>query len=150
MQQHRFDHITPVLKPLHWLPVEHIIAFKIFLLVHKTLSWWVWSIGADLVVGHIIRYNCAEGSFSHCGPVLWKCGTVYLIYLWSCVLLLLFPWGIVAHWEHIEFVWNEINLTLMRSMLVAVELNLSWRRCPVACGAQKFTLNSHLLWTDLK
>lgn len=76
MQQHRFDHITPVLKPLHWLPVEHIITFKIFLLVHKTLSWWVWSIGADLVAGHIIRYNCAEGAFSHCGPVLWKCGTV--------------------------------------------------------------------------
>lgn len=33
----RFDHITPVLYELHWLPVEERITFKVLILVHKTL-----------------------------------------------------------------------------------------------------------------
>ena len=34
---HRFDHITPVLRQLHWLPVSHRIHFKILLLTFKAL-----------------------------------------------------------------------------------------------------------------
>ncbi|KAL0970199.1 hypothetical protein UPYG_G00238640 [Umbra pygmaea] len=34
----RRDHITPVLKSLHWLPVSHRIDFKVLLLVYKTLN----------------------------------------------------------------------------------------------------------------
>ena len=30
------DHITPVLKDLHWLPVHWRIQYKVLLLVHKT------------------------------------------------------------------------------------------------------------------
>ncbi len=33
----KFDHITPVLKSLHWLPVECRIDFKVLLLTHKAL-----------------------------------------------------------------------------------------------------------------
>ena len=33
----RFDHITPVLADLHWLPVRYRIKFKILLLVFKAL-----------------------------------------------------------------------------------------------------------------
>ena len=34
----KFDHITPVLKQLHWLPVRYRIVFKILLLVYKALN----------------------------------------------------------------------------------------------------------------
>ncbi len=34
---HKFDHITPVLIKLHWLPVKFRIDFKILLLTFKTL-----------------------------------------------------------------------------------------------------------------
>ena len=33
--QHKFHHITPVLKDLHWLPVEQRIEFKVLLLTYK-------------------------------------------------------------------------------------------------------------------
>ncbi|XP_046550024.1 uncharacterized protein LOC124259852 [Haliotis rubra] len=32
------DHITPILKDLHWLPVQHRITFKILCLAHRCLS----------------------------------------------------------------------------------------------------------------
>ena len=34
----RFDHITPVLYELHWLPVSYRIAYKLATITHKTLS----------------------------------------------------------------------------------------------------------------
>ncbi|KAE8289426.1 hypothetical protein D5F01_LYC11126 [Larimichthys crocea] len=34
----RSEHITPVLKSLHWLPVSHRIDFKVLLLVNKSLN----------------------------------------------------------------------------------------------------------------
>ena len=33
----KFDHITPVLRRLHWLPVRYRVMFKILLLVYKAL-----------------------------------------------------------------------------------------------------------------
>ena len=35
---HKFAHITPVLRELHWLPVKFRVEFKIALLVFKTLN----------------------------------------------------------------------------------------------------------------
>ena len=34
----KYDHITPVLKSLHWLPIEQRIVFKILLLTFKSLQ----------------------------------------------------------------------------------------------------------------
>ena len=34
----RYDHITPALKELHWLPVQQRIEFKILLLTYKALN----------------------------------------------------------------------------------------------------------------
>ena len=34
----KFDHITPVLSDLHWLPVSYRFVFKILLLVFKSLN----------------------------------------------------------------------------------------------------------------
>ena len=31
------DHVTPILKNFHWLPVEKRIEFKILLITHKTI-----------------------------------------------------------------------------------------------------------------
>ena len=35
---HKYDHVTPILRALHWLPVEQRIKFKIILLVYKCLN----------------------------------------------------------------------------------------------------------------
>jgi hypothetical protein len=35
----KYDHITPVLKSLHWLPIAQRIKFKLGLLVYKTLVY---------------------------------------------------------------------------------------------------------------
>ena len=34
----KFDHISPVLRELHWLPAEHRISYKILLLTYKALN----------------------------------------------------------------------------------------------------------------
>ena len=34
----KYDHITPLLRELHWLPVEHRITFKILLITFKALN----------------------------------------------------------------------------------------------------------------
>ena len=34
----KFEHITPVLKELHWLPIKYRVKFKILLLVNKCLD----------------------------------------------------------------------------------------------------------------
>jgi len=37
----RRDHITPVLRRLHWLPVHQRVVFKVAGLVHQSLSHWM-------------------------------------------------------------------------------------------------------------
>ena len=37
-KRRKFDHISPVLRELHWLPVEHRIKYKILLLTYKALN----------------------------------------------------------------------------------------------------------------
>ena len=34
----RYEHITPVLKELHWIPVNHRVEFKVLMLTYKALS----------------------------------------------------------------------------------------------------------------
>ncbi len=34
----KYDHISPVLSALHWLPVKHRIYFKILLITYKALN----------------------------------------------------------------------------------------------------------------
>ena len=38
LQVSKFQHITPVLCELHWLPIQYRIIFKILLLVYKSLN----------------------------------------------------------------------------------------------------------------
>jgi hypothetical protein len=34
-----FDHVTPVLASLHWLPVKARVDFKVLLLTYKAFTW---------------------------------------------------------------------------------------------------------------
>ena len=53
----KFDHITPVLKQLHQLPVRYRIVFKILLLVCKALNGTAPSYISELLV---IKYHTSE------------------------------------------------------------------------------------------
>jgi len=33
-----YDHISPVLSTLHWLPIKHRVNFKILLITYKALN----------------------------------------------------------------------------------------------------------------
>ncbi len=46
------DHITPVLRSLHWLPVRYRVNFKILLLVFKSLNGLVPAYLSDLLTEH--------------------------------------------------------------------------------------------------
>ena len=45
----KYDHITPHLMDLHWLPIEYRIQFKILLLTYKTLNGLAPSYLSDLL-----------------------------------------------------------------------------------------------------
>ena len=53
----KFDHITPSLIDLHWLPVRHHIAFNILLLVYKSLNAKAPSYLSDLLTYRRSSYS---------------------------------------------------------------------------------------------
>ena len=61
----KFDHITPVLIQLHWLPVHFRILFKVLLLVYKRLMIWHHYISRNyLVIVHVhVRYALLSKNF---------------------------------------------------------------------------------------
>ena len=84
----RFEHITPILSSLHWLPVKQRIDFKILLIVFKCCNGLAPSYVADMLTKYTpgrsfsssdkellaiprINSKSAHGAFSHYGPTLW-------------------------------------------------------------------------------
>ena len=82
-------HISPVLRSLHWLPIEKRVAFKILLLVYHTLNksapTYLQSILSPYVPARTLRsstsnnlkiprvkHSWGERSFSFIGPKLWN------------------------------------------------------------------------------
>ena len=47
------DHITPVLRSLHWLPVTYRIDFKVLLLVYKSLN----NMGPEYIHDLLVEYK---------------------------------------------------------------------------------------------
>ncbi len=47
-----WDHITPVLQSLHWLPVRYRVDFNILLIVYKSLNGMAPSYISDLLIEH--------------------------------------------------------------------------------------------------
>ena len=86
----KYDHITPVLQSLHWLPVKCRVIFKILLLVYKGLNGLAPTYIADLLSYRkytralrsasqsflkITRMNTksyGDRAFSVSGPKLWN------------------------------------------------------------------------------
>ena len=53
----KHEHISPVLRELHWLPIEEHITFKILLMTFKCLNGLASSYLSDLVTRYIPRHN---------------------------------------------------------------------------------------------
>ena len=87
----KFDHITPVLVQLHWLPVKFRIKFKIALFVYEALHgmappylaevlqgkpktrYQLWSSDKDLLfVPPSSRKTFGDRAFAYAGPTLWN------------------------------------------------------------------------------
>jgi hypothetical protein len=84
------EHITPVLKELHWLPVESRITFKVLLLVYKAIHTQIPSYihellkeyipprtlrssdHGKLIVPHTRTKRYGERAFSYAAPKLWN------------------------------------------------------------------------------
>jgi hypothetical protein len=58
---HKFDHITPVLGSLHWLPVKARADFKILLLTYKALHGLAPTYLSDLVLPYITTRTLRYG-----------------------------------------------------------------------------------------
>jgi len=90
MRVKKYEHITPVLKSLHWLPVRERIDFKILLLVYKSLNGLAPSYLSELlspykptrklrseaelklVIPVTKLASFGDRSFSKAGPTLWN------------------------------------------------------------------------------
>ena len=79
----KFDHITPALIDLHWLPVTFRVQFKVLLLVYKSLHNQSPSYITDLLSMKpaakslliVPKVNCStlrDRAFAHAAPVLWN------------------------------------------------------------------------------
>ncbi len=83
----KYDHITPILQSLHWLPIKFCISYKILLLAYKWFSSCVLTnllsrynptrslrsqISGLLVVPRIAKSTKGGGTFSHLAPKLWN------------------------------------------------------------------------------
>ena len=55
MRKSKFDHITPLLRELHWLPIDKRIKFKIMLLTYKCINGLAPSYLSDLLHHHQIN-----------------------------------------------------------------------------------------------
>ena len=56
----KYDHITPLLKQLHWLPVKRRIEYKIVSLVFKCLQGTAPEYLSELLERQIITFGCSK------------------------------------------------------------------------------------------
>ena len=85
----RYDHITPILNHLEWLPVKNFITYRVLQTVYKTLSTPTPVYLTELLHLHVplrtlrsnskllldvprIRSNFGQKSFSHYAPSEWN------------------------------------------------------------------------------
>ena len=92
MKSKKYDHITPVLKDLHWLPVKSCIIFKVFSIVHSAMHSdacpsyiqelvtryapprALRSVTDGMLLSVPYTHRClaaGDNNFSVCGPRLW-------------------------------------------------------------------------------
>ena len=71
----KFDHITPVLKDLHWLPVEKRVEFKIILMCFKSLHGLAPEYLCELVKWHTPNRRLRSGSQHLLNEPSWRLKT---------------------------------------------------------------------------
>ena len=90
-REKKSSHVTPLLKQLHWLPIEYRIKYKIFLIVYKCLhemgpvylsslltgyhpktSMWLRSDKEELLDNKRITKSYGNRAFAKSGPELWN------------------------------------------------------------------------------
>ncbi len=78
----KYDHITPILQSLHWLPIKFRISYKILLLVYKTLD----SLAPAYLTSLLSRYNPTRSLRSQISGLL-VVPLIRQIYLFKRILL---------------------------------------------------------------
>ncbi len=82
----KYDHITPILQSLHWLPIKFRISYKLLLLTYKALNGYITSLllrynptrslrsqnSGLLVVPRIAKSTKGGRAFSYLAPKLWN------------------------------------------------------------------------------
>lgn len=86
----KYDHISPVLSALHWLPIKHRIHFKILLVTYKALNGLAPQYlsellthyspsrllrsqnSGQLIIPRISKSTAGGRSFSYLAPKLWN------------------------------------------------------------------------------
>ncbi len=77
----KYDHISPVLSTLHWLPIRHCIDFKILLITYKALNGLEPQYLSELlshygpshpIIPRISNSTAGGRSFSYLAPKLWN------------------------------------------------------------------------------
>ena len=58
----KFDHVTPVLKKLHWLPIEWRVKFKVCLIVFKSIHGSGPQYIKDMLIERQYKYGLRYGS----------------------------------------------------------------------------------------
>ncbi len=119
--QRKFDHVTPILKLLHWLPVHHRIEFKFLLFVFKSINNLAPSYLSDLLYPYNPTRNLRSGdqrllsvprsrlkyrgdrAFAVAGPRLWNSLPAYISSAQSLNHLL----------KPISFLWLLIHCEFM-------------------------------------
>ena len=96
LQQKKYDHVTPTLMALHWLPIEYRITYKILLITFKALHDYSASYITELIKHYIPAHSLhssnnnlfsqptsklnfyGDRSFTVCKPKLWNALPLYL------------------------------------------------------------------------
>ena len=101
----KFEHITPALKQLHWLPIRYHIQFMIMTIVYKAVHDFKESKQSKYSLRSVNGINlcerrshlkaCGDRAFSVCVPKLWntlpsEVGTSETVYLFKKCLKTLF------------------------------------------------------------
>ncbi len=82
----KYDHITPILQSLHWLPIKFRFSYKLLLLTYKALNGYITSLllrynptrslrsqnSGLLVVPRIAKSTKGGRTFSYLAPKLWN------------------------------------------------------------------------------
>ena len=61
-KKRKYDHVSPILKDLHWLPIDKRIEFKILLLTYKCLNGLAPEYLSELLSSYTPNFNLRSGS----------------------------------------------------------------------------------------